>query len=646
MQDPLSIATQYWGFTSFRPLQKDIINTVGILKKDTIALLPTGGGKSLCYQIPAIANEGIAIVISPLIALMKDQTDSLKEKGIKAIALPSGIPYKELDALLDNCIYGNYKMLYVSPERLQQEIVLTRIKQMNVSLIAVDEAHCISQWGHDFRPAYREIFRLREIHPASPIIALTATATPKVLKEIASELHMKDPECFQSSYERPNLVYTIRQTPNKRELLIKGLTQHQESAIVYVRNRKSTVEIAELLNQRGIKAAAYHGGMPQDQRNKNYAQWRDDVIRVIVGTNAFGMGIDKGNVDLVVHLEIPDSIENYFQEAGRAGRNGQPAKALLVYNQNDMLRLDNQFVKIIPQLADVKWIYKKLNAYFQIPYGEGADTTHSFNFSSFCAAYQLPTVKTYNTLLSLERNSIIHLTKVFSKRARVLFKQSEMALTYYLVKNPGLEKVAKTLLRTYGGIHEQEMAIDHNLIASKADCSIAQVHQALLRLDTDDIITYEHQSFDTSITFLVPREDEHTINVIARYVKAQAQKKQEQVAAMKAFVHQQQQCRTISILKYFGEDATTPCGRCDVCISELNDQPKRAVKSLEQLLLDIISEDQLSSKELIMSLTNLNKSAENRKAMAFRESDILQTLKTLLAKEKITLTTSNRYKIK
>lgn len=646
MQDPLSIATHYWGFTSFRPLQKDIIYSVGSIKQDTIALLPTGGGKSLCYQIPALANEGIAIVISPLIALMKDQTDGLKKKGIKAIALPSGIPYKELDALLDNCIYGNYKMLYLSPERLQQEIVLTRIKQMNVSLIAVDEAHCISQWGHDFRPAYREIFRLREIHPRVPIIALTATATPKVLEEIASELQMKDPKRFQSSYERPNLVYTIKQSPNKRELLIKALTHQQESAIVYVRNRKSTVEIAALLNQRGIKAAAYHGGMPQDQRNANYARWRDDSIRVIVGTNAFGMGIDKANVDLVVHLEIPDSIENYFQEAGRAGRNGQPAKALLLYNENDMLRLDNQFVKIIPQLSDVKWIYKKLNAYFQISYGEGTNTTHSFNFSSFCAAYQLPTVKTYNTLLALERNSIIHLTKEFSKRARVLFQQSEMALTYYLVKNPGLEKVAKTLLRTYGGIHEQETAIDHNLIASKADCSIAQVHQALLRLAADDVITYEHESFDTSITFLVPREDDHTINVIAKYVKAQAQKKQEQVAAMKAFVHQQQQCRTITILKYFGENTTRPCGQCDVCLKRLRNQHTARPQSLEEHLLNLIARHQLSSKEIVTTLEGEKTIAGVQEAYTFRESDILQMLKTLLAKEKITLTTSNRYKLK
>lgn len=635
MQNPHSIAAQYWGFSSFRPLQEEIIRSIGEARIDTIALLPTGGGKSLCFQIPALANEGIALVISPLIALMKDQVTSLKEKGIKALAIPSGIPFQELDALLDNCLYGNYKLLYLSPERLQQELVLERIKQMNISLIAVDEAHCISQWGHDFRPAYREIHHLRELKPTTPIIALTATATPKVIEDIAEQLHLKTPKLFQSSYHRANLIYTIQHTTDKNYALEQLLKATSGSAIVYVRNRKGSVQIAKYLQSRGVQSRAYHGGMPQDERSKNYVAWRKDSVQVMVGTSAFGMGIDKGNVDIVIHLEIPDSVENYFQEAGRAGRNGQAAKAVLLYNENDLLRLDSQFLKVIPRVSDVKEVYKRLNAYFQISYGEGAQTIHHFNFSSFCQTYKLHTIRTFNALQVLDRNSVISLSQEFTKRATVYFKVSDMALTYYLIKNPGLEEVTKTVLRTYGGIHEQLTAINYSVIANKAQRSIGQVHQALLTLDKDDIIAYEHKSYDTGLSFLVPREDDRTINVIASYIKTQANYKEKQVSQMKAFIKDKEQCRAISLLGYFDEVLPTPCGLCDIC---LNTKPS-AINSndIHTFVLKALTVRALTSKEIINYLHT------EHKALRFRESDILNSLKILLSEDKIAITAANTY---
>lgn len=623
-----NILKQHWGFDTFRPLQEDIITNV-LQGKDSIALLPTGGGKSLCYQIPAIASEGIAIVVSPLIALMKDQVLSLQEKGIKALSITSGIPYKELDTLLDNCIYGNYKLLYVSPERLQQEIVIERIKHMNVSLIAVDEAHCISQWGHDFRPAYRDIFRLREIKPETPFIALTATATPKVLEDISEQLHLETPKLFQSSYHRPNLTYTITQSVDKYFDLEKVLKQSSGSAIVYVRNRKASVATAQFLKSRGIPTAPYHGGMARDERHKNYKQWREDRLKVIVGTSAFGMGIDKGNVDIVVHLEIPDSIENYFQEAGRAGRNGQPAQAVLLHNENDDLRLDSQFLKVIPQVKDVKEVYKKLSSYFQISYGEGEHTDHRFNFSVFCQTYKLKMILTYNCLQVMDRNSVIALSQEFTKRATVNFKVADIALTYYLIKNPQLDDVVKAVLRTYGGVFEQVTTINYSVVASKAGKSIDQVHKVLLTLGTDDIIEYEHQSFDTAITFLVPREDDRTINVIAPYIKTQANYKKAQVAAIKDFIKNDSECRTIVLLRYFDETLKKPCGHCDVCLARKSGSNNAL--TLESYIIASITEQPRSSREMV--------------DVRFRESELIKTLQKLLSQKRISITPDNKYKI-
>ncbi|WP_035336318.1 ATP-dependent DNA helicase RecQ [Dokdonia sp. PRO95] len=619
------ILQQYWGHSTFRPQQAEIIKNV-LDGNDSIALLPTGGGKSLCYQLPALILDGITIVVSPLIALMKDQVMTLQEKGIKALSITSGISFSDLDSLLDNCIYGNYKLLYLSPERLQQDLVRERIKLMNVSLIAVDEAHCISQWGHDFRPAYRQISQLRALKPSVPFIALTATATPKVLKDITEQLELQDPQLFKTSYHRPNLTYNVVQATDKFYQLETILANTKASAIVYVRNRKATLNTAHFIKGRGISATSYHGGMSRDERHKQYLAWRNNKVQVMVGTSAFGMGIDKADVATVVHLEIPDSIENYFQEAGRAGRAGQQSQAVLLYNENDEVRLDNQFIKVIPQVADIKKIYKHLNNYFQISYGEGQETLHRFNFSEFCATYKLHTILTFNALQTLDRNSVISLSQEFTKRATINFKVNDFALSYYLIRNNQLDDVVKAVLRTYGAVFEQVTNINYSIIATKASKTIEQVHQVLLTLEKDDIIDYEHQNYDTAVTFLVPRDDDRTINVIAPYIKAQASYKRDQVEAIKTYLATDNVCRAIQLMQYFDETLTTPCGHCDVCTNATNRISRTAIDSA---IIDILREGPKTSREISQ--------------LDYPQQAIINTIRLLLDQKKIAILANNTY---
>ena len=619
------ILTTYWGYTHFRPQQEEIIKNI-LAGDDTIALLPTGGGKSLCYQLPAMLLDGLTVVVSPLVALMKDQVIGLQEKGIKALSITSGISYGELDTLLDNCIYGNYKLLYVSPERLQQELVQERLKLMNVSLIAVDEAHCISQWGHDFRPAYRDISKLRVLKPDCPMIALTATATTRVLEDITTLLDLKQPQLFKTSYHRKNLTYKIHPATDKLYELETIIKKSQQSAIVYVRNRKATLNTAHFLSGRGITATSYHGGMSREERHKQYLAWRTNKVQVMVGTSAFGMGIDKADVDTVIHLEIPDSIENYFQEAGRAGRAGQKAQAVLLYNENDEVRLENQFIKVIPDIYTVKKTYKHLVNYFQIPYGEGQNSLHRFNFSEFCGAYKLHTTLTYNALQALDRNSVIALSQEFTKRATINFKVNDFALTYYLLRNNQLDDVVKAVLRTYGAVFEQVTTINYNIIANKAGKTLEQVHQVLLTLDQDDIIDYDHQNFDTAITFIVPREDDRTINMIAPFIKSQAHYKKSQVEAVKDYLANDTTCRAIQLMHYFGEVLNTPCGTCDVCLNRTVIETRT---SAEDAIIDILKEGAKSSREIAQ--------------LEYPQQVIINSIRLLLEQKKIAILPNNTY---
>ncbi|MCJ7759394.1 MAG: RecQ family ATP-dependent DNA helicase, partial [Gillisia sp.] len=518
MQQAKHILQKYWGHESFKSLQEEIINGA-YNNKDVVGLLPTGGGKSLCFQIPALLKDGICIIVSPLVALIEDQVKSLQNKGIKALAITGGISFQDLDALLDNCIYGNYKFLYLSPERLQQDLVQQRIKQMNVNLIAVDEAHCISQWGHDFRPAYLNISVLRDLHPEVAIIALTASATKEVVQDIQDKLMLQEPLIFRKSLERKNIAFRVLFTEDKMYRLQQLLQDKNESAIIYVRSRNATLEVSRELQQRGYTTAAFHGGLSSKEKSAKLNSWLREDVKIMVATNAFGMGIDKPNVRHVIHLNLPESIESYFQEAGRAGRDNELATATIITNKSDIPILKNQFLKTLPDLKFVILVYKKLVAYFQIAYGEGVDTSHDFNFAEFCSHYHLNTSKTYNTIQLLDRISIVKLTQQFQKAASLQFIISNKQLFYYLEENPKFDPVIKAILRTYGGIFENKMPLNLSSICKKAGTIEPEVISILNRLHRDKIVEFEHQQHDASITFLVPREDESSIYPFGKYIK-------------------------------------------------------------------------------------------------------------------------------
>ena len=632
MQNPTEILEKYWGYQSFRPNQEEIITSV-INGKDTLALLPTGGGKSICYQLPAVLQTGIAIVVSPLLSLMKDQVMQLTNRGIKALYIPAGISYADLDKLLDNCIYGNYKLLYLSPERLQQELVLERLKQMPITLLAIDEAHCISQWGHDFRPAYRNIISFRESIPDITCIALTATATAKVQRDIVEQLKLKEYKFFQTSFERRNLAYRVLAEEDKHYRILDILKKNTRSAIIYVRSRKTAQTYADFLQSRGITAHHYHGGLGNDKRNANFLDWASNKVQVMVATNAFGMGIDKPDVQTVIHVELPESIESYFQEAGRAGRDGNAAYSFVLYSPADKERLYNQFIRILPSVDYVRQVYKKLNSYFQISYGEGEQEVFRFNFMDFCSTYKLNTLITYNALQLLDRNSVITLAQEFFRKATLQFKISNVALSFYLIKNPGIDEVVKNILRTYGGIFDQKLAVDHTVIAQKSNVGVSRVHDILLQLEKDDIAIYEHINYDTSITFLVPREDERVINPIAADIKAQNSRKEEQANALLNYIDEKSICRSIQLLAYFGENKSELCGICDVCMRAKRKTASREKNGeIEAKILLLLAENALSSRALAQKINTTE------------EYKLLEILKTLLQKRLIYITADNQYK--
>lgn len=629
MTNVRDILTKYWGYTFFKPMQEEIITSV-MDGKDTVALLPTGGGKSLCFQIPAMAMDGICIVVSPLVALMGDQVNALKERGIKALKLTGGISFDELNTLLDNTLYGNYKFLYLSPERLQQEIVQNYIKQMNVNLIAVDEAHCISQWGNDFRPAYKNITLLREIHPLIPIIALTATATPEVLEDTISELKMELPAVFRNSFVRENLSYQVFKEEDKLYKTEQFLKKNNGSAIVYVRNRKGTIEISEQLNSLGISATFYHGGISVKEKAQKLQAWRNGVVSTMVATNAFGMGIDHANVRFVIHLQIPESLESYFQEAGRAGRDGQYAAAVLLYNEYDKIYVKQQFVESLPTTSDLKTIYRTLSNYFQIPYGEGEFTKHNFGFSEFCKTYNLNTLLAYNALNSLDRLGIIQLSQEFGRKSIVQFLISSEKVLQYFEKDITTSVIGKTILRIYGGIFEMPTAINLDLIVNKTGQPIETVISILKKMERDQVVEMTLQITDATLTFLVPREDDKTINVISREVEALNRKKKAQVNSVLNYITNTKTCRSVQLVSYFGETTASNCGICSVCKMQTSKFSKTDMQELAGQILALLEESELTSREISERLT-------------FAETDILKVLRLLMDAEKINANPKNQY---
>lgn len=631
MEHPINILERYWNFTSFRPEQETIINAV-IKGEDTFVLLPTGGGKSLCFQIPALAKKGICIVVSPLIALMKDQVQSINNKGIKAMAITSGISYNELDTLLDNCIYGNYKFLYLSPERLQQELVQSRIKQMHVNLIAVDEAHCISQWGSDFRPAYKNIALLRQLHPSVNVVALTASAKPDVVQDIVKELDFIDPKIFKQSFVRPNLAYMVFHENDKYYKLEMILKKNPKSSIVYVRNRKLTTELCAFLKSKNITATFYHGGLPNIDKDKNMQAWLNNQKQVMVATNAFGMGIDKPDVKTVIHLALPESIESYFQEAGRVGRNGEKAFAIILKNNSDEALVKNQFLNVLPTVDLVKQVYRKLCSYFQIPYSEGAYETFDFDFNTFCKTYNFPSILCYNALLILDRTSVITLSKQFKNNVTIQFIISNKSLFNYLETHKSYNRIVKSILRLYGGIFDHITKIDLSKIHKKAAVTEDILIKTLKHLETDGIISLNLAKTDAQITFIEPREDDKTINRIAKTVKQQNALKQAQVKAMLDYIKNDNICKSEQLLAYFGENNTKPCGVCSVCLQKKKEKKPADIKLLQNEIIKLLENGHQSSRVLLQQL-NCN------------ENTLKTVLKLLLEHNIISITPNNTYKL-
>ena len=632
MSLPLQILERYWKHTKFRPQQQEIIEAV-LNHQYCIALLPTGGGKSICFQIPALINDGICVVISPLIALMQDQVQSLTEKGIKAIALTNLDHSKDLERILDNCTFGDYKFLYLSPERLQNKLVQERLKLMNIRLVAVDEAHCISQWGHDFRPAYRSINIVRTLCPNATTIALTATATNQVLKDIEQQLELQQPKLFKHSFFRKNLTYKTLLFEDKNFKIKSLLKANKESALVYVGSRLATQQMSNMLNKNGCSSGYYHGGMSNKEKDSQYKQWMANDTKVMVATNAFGMGIDKADVSTVIHTHIPESLEHYFQEAGRAGRNQKPAQAVLLVGPNDIQSTRNWHINQIPNVDYLKLIYKKLCIYFQIAYGELSEEKHGFNFNSFCNLYSLPKRKTYNGLKVLERHGLIVFEEYFKKRASILFLVSHKSLSTVLAHDDQLRLIVTTILRTYEGIHSQETAIDIEKIAKILHIESSVIINHLNVLDAKEIVKFKSTNTDAQITFGQPREDDKAINRISKEVKTQNKIKLRKIQAVIDYIENNSICKSQQLLKYFGETQSKACGNCNVCL-ENNTQPRTTFKKENVVLvLNSLEAQPLSSRELA---SNLSLSSEQ----------VIGVLTYLLEQEKIEHTQTNQYQIK
>lgn len=629
MQTALAILQKYWKYDQFRPLQNEIIDSV-ISGKDTLAILPTGGGKSVCFQVPAMMTEGICLVISPLVALMKDQVANLQARNIKAIALTGGIRSEEMIDLLDNCQFGNYKFLYLSPERLQSNWILDRIKNLPINLIAIDEAHCVSQWGHDFRPAYLKISDLKKHFQKVPFLALTATATPRVKEDIITETGLQNPSVFQKSFARENIAYIAIEAEDKLYTIGQILKKNPQPSIVYVRNRRSCIDMSGQLNTLGFKATYYHGGLSPKEKDKNMALWMQEEAQVIVATNAFGMGIDKANVKTVIHIQLPDNIENYYQESGRAGRNGEKAFAVIITSPSDILQAENQFLSNLPDKSFLNSVYIKLCNYFQIAYGEGFNEQFAFNLNHFCLKYNFPPLKTYNAIQFLDRQGIISLSQEFSEKISLQFLIPSKEVIRYISLNPNDEEIILTILRTYPGIYEMQTAFNLDFIAKKSNHKPAEVQAVLNKLKEKDVIEFHSKNNDTSILFNEIREDERTINKISKYLEKQNQLKKDQLQSIIHYIKENQTCKNRLILAYFGEKSDADCGVCSYCISKK--KVTTNTKSLSDSILTLLQTEELTSRE-IQEKTQTDTNA------------VIEVLQYLLEQEQIAIKANNKYTI-
>ena len=593
------ILKQYWGYDSFRDLQEEIITSIGE-GKDTLGLMPTGGGKSITFQVPALAQEGICIVITPLIALMKDQVQNLRKRGIKALAIYSGMTRQEILTALENCIFGNYKFLYISPERLDTEIFRTKLRSMKVSMITVDESHCISQWGYAFRPAYLKIAEIRELLPGVPVLALTATATPEVVKDIQTRLNFREGNVFRMSFERKNLAYIVRKTDNKTKELLHILQRISGSAIIYVRNRRRTKEITELLTNEGITADFYHAGLDNAVKDLRQKRWQSGEVRVMVATNAFGMGIDKPDVRIVLHLDLPDSPEAYFQEAGRAGRDGEKAYAVILYAKSDKMTLHKRIVDTFPEKEYILNVYEHLQYYYQMAMGDGFQCIREFNLEEFCRKFKYFPVPVDSALKILTQAGYLEYTDEQDNSSRILFTIRRDEL--YKLREMGKEADAliQTILRSYTGVFTDYAYISEESLALRTGLTRQQIYNILVTLTKRRIVDYIPRKKTPYIIYTRERLDLRFLHIPPIVYEERKARYEARIKAMEEYVTTENVCRSRMLLHYFGEKNEHNCGQCDVCLSNRasNDLSEKSYEELKRQILELLGQSPLTPAEI------------------------------------------------